>query len=436
MKNVARLIQFIAQFITLGLALAFVISLFAPQWTARLRGQPAESAAHTTAGADKTKTTAPVEKPAASKDTTEVGFGPAPPANSDNNSAPRGFAPVTASYAHAVDVAGPAVVSIFVNKIEQRTRPVLVRTDDPNLPPVVPAQVVTNVPTQNLGSGVIVNPEGYVLTNYHVIESATNISVILPDGRVNAAKIIGSDKETDLAVLQIDLINVPIVPIAEKPAVVGDVVLAIGNPFGLDKTVTMGIVSAVGRVIQETGEDFIQTDAAINSGNSGGALVNAYGELIGINSGTYSPSGNGSSTGISFAIPATTAMKVLDQIIHHGRVIRGWIGAAYRDAPQQPSDPMPVVTRGSVITAIQPDSPAAKAGLKVGDVIVRIDGKWVPNATALRNRESHLALGTKITVSALRDKDLQQFSLEVTERPAPPPPPQLPRPAQNNNAGQ
>ncbi|MBN8888272.1 MAG: trypsin-like peptidase domain-containing protein [Rudaea sp.] len=410
MKNVARLIQFIAQFITLGLALAFVISLFAPQWTARLRGQSEMQPASSSQTADSKP---PATKPATRAPEPTVGFGPEgsvqKPAVQD---APGS---VTTSYAPAVEAAAPAVVSIFVNKIEEQRRPVLIRQSDPSLP-LLPAQVITNVPTQNLGSGVIVNADGYVLTNYHVIKSATNISVIMPDGRTAAAKIVGSDEETDLAVLQLQqLAFVPTIPIAERAAAVGDVVLAIGNPFGLDKTVTMGIVSAVGRVNPATGEDFIQTDAAINSGNSGGALVNAHGELVGINSGTYSPSGN---IGIGFAIPVASAMKVLDQIIRNGRVIRAWMGVTYRDAPQQPNDPMPVVTRGSLITAIEPDSPAAKAGLKVGDVIVRIDGKWMPNATALRNRESHLTPGTKINVAAMRNNDLLQFDLDMAERPS------------------
>jgi len=277
------------------------------------------------------------------------------------------------------------------------------------------------VPTQNLGSGVVVNADGYVLTNHHVVERATNISVGMPDGRSMPVKVIGSDKETDLAVLKLDVWNTATIPIAEKPVAVGDVVLAIGNPFGLDKTVTMGIVSALGRIISpESGEDFIQTDAAVNSGNSGGALVNAYGELVGITSRTYSPSVNGGNVGISFAIPVDRAKKVLDQIIRYGRVIRAWIGVTCRDVPIQPGDPMPVITGGALVTAIDADSPAAKAGLKVGDAITRIDGQWVPNALALRNRESHLEPGSKVTVSAHRDGKQLQFDVTLVERPQPP----------------
>jgi S1-C subfamily serine protease len=241
----------------------------------------------------------------------------------------------------------------------------------------------------------------------------------MPDGHTVAAKVVGSDEETDLAVLKLNVWNVASIAIAEKPAVVGDIVLAIGSPFGLDKTVTHGIVSAVGRVVNPaTGEDFIQTDAAINSGNSGGALVNAYGELVGINSATYSPSGN---VGISFAVPVATAKMVLDQIIHNGRVIRGWMGADYRDVPPQANDPMPVVTGGALVTSVEAGSPAEKAGLKVGDIIVRFDGKWVKNQALLRNIESRFAPGSKVTVVAKRNDQVQQFDVELVERPNPQP---------------
>ncbi|MBS0567841.1 MAG: trypsin-like peptidase domain-containing protein [Proteobacteria bacterium] len=414
MKNLARLIQFVAQYVTLGLALAFVVSLVAPRWTERLRGTSAGTPPPAAAQGESARP--PATKPVVRSPGPGVAFGPA----SATSAVQPDAGSITASYSSAVEAASPAVVSIFVNKIEQQTRQVLVRTDNPNLPPVVPAKVVTNVPTQNLGSGVIVNSDGYVLTNHHVVERATNISVGMPDGRSMPAKVIGSDKETDLAVLKLDVWNVATIPIAKRPAVVGDIVLAIGNPFGLDKTVTMGIVSAVGRIIHpETGEDFIQTDAAINSGNSGGALVNAYGELVGINSDTL-PSANGGNVGISFAIPVERAKKVLDQIIRYGRVIRAWIGVTCRDAPSQSGDPMPVVTGGAFVTEVAADSPAAKVGLTTGDVITRIDDQWVPNALALRNRETHLAPGTKVGVTVLRGGKQLQFNVELAERPQPP----------------
>ena len=414
MKNFYRLIQFVAQFVTLGLALAFVISLFAPQWTARLRAPSSIDTAPPAVTDAQPETPKPREaKPATHRPEQSLPFGPSPIGNKTPPSESGGT--ITTSYSAAVDTAGPSVVSIYVNKIEEKRSQVLMRSRDPNLPFLFPAQVVTNVPIQSLGSGVVVNSDGYVLTNYHVIESATNISVVMPDGRSIAAKIVGSDQETDLAVLKLDVWNEAAIPIAEKPVAVGDVVLAIGNPFGLDKTVTMGIVSAVGRVVDPaTGEDFIQTDASINSGNSGGALVNAYGELVGINSRTLSPSGN---VGISFAIPVATAKMVLDQIIRNGRVIRGWMGATYRDVPPQANDPMPVVTNGALITSIAPGSPAEKAGLQVGDEIVRFDGKWVKNQSTLRNNESRHAPGSKVPVAAKRNGKLQDFEVELVERP-------------------
>ncbi|MBS0591111.1 MAG: trypsin-like peptidase domain-containing protein [Proteobacteria bacterium] len=416
MKNFVRLIQFVAQFVTLGLALAFIVTLLAPQWIAR-PGGGAESGPSPSHAAGPAADAAPVEAVRPPSPTSQGGanFGPT---SSKPATAAEGPVAFTASYSHAVEAAGPAVVSIFVNKVEeQRGRPQLFRTRDPNQPLVL-GQVVTNVPVQNLGSGVIVNSDGYVLTNYHVIKSATNISVVLSDGRSKKAQVVGSDEETDLAVLKLDVANQPSVAIASKPAAVGDVVLAIGNPFGLDKTVTMGIISAVGRIDPKTGEDFIQTDAAINSGNSGGALVNAYGELVGINSNTWSPSETGGNIGIGFAIPVAIAKRVLEQIIDHGRVIRAWMGVRYRDVPPAADDPMPVVTGGALVAALQPDGPAAKAGLLTGDVITRVDGKWIQNASALRNRETYLAPGATATLTVQRDGKQLQFKVELVERPS------------------
>jgi S1-C subfamily serine protease len=424
MKNFYRLIQFVAQFVTLGLALAFVVSWFAPQWTARLRG-PANDAQPPALPTESDSPRPQAAKPAVRPPKPGVAFGPG---NGQNNEpSPESGDTITTSYSHAVDVAGPAVVSIYVNKIETKKIQTVYVPRDPRLRdaiPPIPAGPphMSDVATRGLGSGVIVNSDGYVLTNYHVIQNATEISAVMPDGRSVAAKLIGSDAETDLAVLKLDVWNQTAIPIAENPAAAGDVVLAIGNPFGFNKTVTMGIVSAVGRIDPTTGESLIQTDAAINSGNSGGALVNAYGELVGINSLTFSPSGNGGNVGISFAVPVDVAKKVLQQIIEHGRVIRSWMGASYRDRPPQSNDPMPVVTNGAEITAIESDSPADKAGLKVGDVIQRFDGKFVPNELTLRNRESQLAPGTKVAVSAQRNGHPLRFDMELTERPSLPQP--------------
>jgi serine protease DegS/serine protease DegQ len=267
---------------------------------------------------------------------------------------------------------------------------------------------------QSLGSGVIVSTDGYVVTNNHVIQGAEQIKIVLYDGRLTNARVIGTDAETDLAVLKIDATNLPSITIADKtPLNVGDVVLAIGNPFGLNRTVTMGIVSALGRQLKmSTYEDFIQTDAAINQGNSGGALVNAYGELVGVNSDIFTPSGG--SIGIGFAIPVGTAKAVLDQIAAHGHVIRGWLGAEYAD-PSSPS--VPCAEQNVCVVGIYKDGPAALAGIRPGDILLALGGETITSQLDLRNREANIAPGTKVEVSGQRDG--VPFKLEATlqERP-------------------
>ncbi|MEP6940960.1 MAG: trypsin-like peptidase domain-containing protein [Rudaea sp.] len=387
MKNVPRSLQFAAQWITLGLAIAFVVGLLAPQSVERLRV---------------------ALRPAAAS-----GSEPAAPARAPN--------PVVSSYKVGVNRAAPAVVSIYANKMETRVEQGALVPNDPQLRDMIgaiPLTVRRSVPAQNLGSGVVFNADGYILTNFHVIKDAREISAVLQDGRVIAAKIIGSDEETDLAVLHIDAFNTQTVVVADQPPAVGDVVLAIGNPFGLGNTVTMGIVSAIGRQVSATSsEDFLQTDAPINTGNSGGALVNTAGELVGINSNNYSPSAGGGSVGIGFAIPVNTAKSVLEQIIRHGRVIRGWLGATYQDIAPQQNDPMPVVTNGATIMAVDPIGPASRAGIKAGDVVTRFDGKWVPNSFALRNREAHGSPGSKVMIAGLRDGKPFNFEIALAERP-------------------
>ena len=403
MKPLLRTLQFVAQFVTLGLAFAFVVSLFAPQSVERLR-----SALHPTQSVPAAPPPAvaePEQKPPAANPLPTFSVPEAP----------------LASYALAVKRAAPAVVSIYANKFEPRVvQPALV-PNDPQLRESVGAialgpPITRTVSTQSLGSGVVLDADGFALTNFHVIHNAKDIYAVLQDGRVIAAKVIGSDEESDLAVLRLDSYLMETLVAADKPPQVGDVVLAIGSPFGLGNTVTMDIVSALGRQVNpETGEDFIQTDAAINTGNSGGALVNTAGELVGINSNNYSPSGG--SIGIGFAIPMATAKKVMMQIREHGRVIRGWIGATYQDVPPKQNDPMPVFTNGVVIAAVASNGPAARAGLQSGDVISRIDNQWIPNQFALRNHESQSEPGTKIRVSYLRDGQLRTTDLVLAEKP-------------------
>jgi len=355
MRTLARSALFVLQFAVLGLAIAFVVSRVWPQRFA----------------ADATPT-------------------PAPP--------PAATAP--GSYRAAVDKAGPSVVSIYTQRVvaEQAYRsftdPTLSRYNGVTLGPARKRL------ERSLGSGVIVGEDGYVLTNHHVVAGADDILIGLWDGRITSARIIGVDQETDLAVIKIEGARLPAAHFAEADALrAGDVVLAIGNPYGLSQTVTLGIVSATGRnqLSLSRYEDFIQTDAAINSGNSGGALVNAEGALVGINTAVF-----GTGLGISFAIPAASARRVLEQIVQNGEVIRGWMGAEYAGAPASPAAEGSVQQRGAQIALLLPGGPADQAGLKPGDVVVEFNGQAVEDEGDLRSREAALAPATKVQVRALR----------------------------------
>jgi serine protease DegS/serine protease DegQ len=393
MKSLFRFLVFLGQFITLGLAAAFVASVFSPALVDNVRHHFATPASPAN--------TAPSVAHSA-------------PAHADT----AGELPdtVTVSYATAVARAAPAVVSIYANKVVS-TGPQVLMPANPVLQRMFPG-IIVGPPLkrreQSLGSGVIVSADGYVLTNNHVIQGAQEIEIVLYDGGATRARVIGSDAETDLAVLKIDAPDLPSIAIADQaPPNVGDVVLAIGNPFGLGRTVTMGIVSALGRQLKlSTYEDFIQTDAAINRGNSGGALVNAHGELVGINSDIFSPSGG--SIGIGFAIPVSTAKAVLDQIVAHGRVIRGWLGAEYADPASMQT---PCATHGVCVVGVYANGPAAMAGIKPGDALLTLDGKPIANQLELRNHEASLAPGTPVQLTGERNGTA--FSLDATlqERP-------------------
>ncbi len=260
--------------------------------------------------------------------------------------------------------------------------------------------------TQSLGSGVIVDAErGYVLTNNHVIERADKISVTLRDGRRFSAKLIGTDPESDIAVIQIPAENLTALPLADSEKLqVGDFVVAIGNPFGLGQTVTSGIVSALGRTGLgiEGYEDFIQTDASINPGNSGGALVNLRGELVGINTAILAPGGG--NVGIGFAIPIHMAEQIMQQLIEYGEVSRGRLGVTAQDLTPELAQAFGLKqTRGTVIAQVEPGSAAARAGLKVGDIILKINGKPVSNSADVRNRVGLLRVGSTVEITLLRD---------------------------------
>jgi serine protease DegQ len=350
MSRALRVLVFVLQFATIGLAIAFLVTRLFP---GQFNGAPAD------------------------------------PAVAAANS-PR-------SYARAVERASPSVVNIYTfRSVRDPAYPIF---SDPLFQRrgLRPRQRVES----NLGSGVIVRPDGHILTNFHVVVGADNILVGLWDDRLTPARVVGADRDSDLAVLKIDGANLPAAALPpDKALETGDVVLAIGNSVGLGHTVTMGIVSATGRNQPDYAryEDFIQTDAAINRGNSGGALVNAEGQLVGINSASLGQ--NSGVQGIGFAIPAASAIKVLDQIVSHGYVIRGWTGAEYSDTA--PSAAPTSAPRGVLLMLVVPGGPADRAGLKPGDVLLRFDGKPIESESELRGREASLAPGTVVRIEGER----------------------------------
>ncbi|CAJ1767823.1 outer membrane-stress sensor serine endopeptidase DegS [Aeromonas veronii] len=297
------------------------------------------------------------------------------------------------SFSYAAHRAGPAVVNIYTRSFAPN------QGNQGELRP------------QGLGSGVIMNQRGYVLTNYHVIADADQIIVALQDGRVFSAELVGTDQLTDLAVLYIESDNLPVIPQdPERLPEVGDVVLAIGNPYNVGQTITQGIISATGRTgLSSMGpdsngrQDLLQTDAAINEGNSGGALVNGRGDLVGINTATYHLNGNQESYGISFAIPYRLAKRIMDELIANGRVIRGYLGISSVEIN-------PIVARmmnlgdlrGLVVESLDPNGPAAKGGLQRGDVLLKINGEAISGVRSAMDKIVESRPGTKLTISVFR----------------------------------
>ncbi len=273
----------------------------------------------------------------------------------------------------------------------------------------------------SLGSGVVVSPQGYVLTNNHVIETADEIEVALADGRKAVAKVVGADPETDLAVVKINLQNLPAIVLGHADqAKVGDVVLAIGNPFGVGQTVTMGIISALGRnhLGINTFENFIQTDAAINPGNSGGALIDVNGNLLGINTAIYSRSGG--SLGIGFAIPVTTIKTVMESIINTGQVVRGWIGVEPQDITPELAESFGLSKKsGAIIAGVLKGGPADKAGIKPGDILMEVEGKPVTDTTDMLNLIAQLTPGHRAKMTVLRKSQESTIDVIVGTRPKP-----------------
>jgi serine protease DegQ len=278
-----------------------------------------------------------------------------------------------------------------------------------------------NEPQVGLGSGVIVSDNGYILTNNHVVEGADEIDVILNDGRRTRARVIGTDPDSDLAVLKVELDKLPVIVLGNSDALqVGDPVLAIGNPFGVGQTVTSGIVSALGRnqLGINTFENFIQTDAAINPGNSGGALVDASGNLLGINTAIYSRSGG--NMGIGFAIPVTTAQQVLESIVRDGQVTRGWIGVEPSDLSPELAETFGVKEdEGVIITGVLQNGPAAQAGIRPGDVITQVGGQAVRNVSELLTRVAALKPGQPVPFAVRRQNQALEINITPGVRPTP-----------------
>lgn len=326
-------------------------------------------------------------------------------------------APVGAASGHgfsaAARTASPAVVSINTSKAAEPGP----QAGDPWSRFFFGEQGPSQ-PQAGLGSGVIVSPAGYILTNNHVIEEADEIEVILNDGRKSVAEVIGTDPETDLAILKVDLNDLPVITLGDSDKLsIGDQVLAIGNPFGVGQTVTSGIVSALGRTQLgiNTFENFIQTDAAINPGNSGGALVDISGRLMGINTAIYSRSGG--SMGIGFAIPTSTAKSVLEAIVRDGQVTRGWIGVEPQDLSPELVESFGLnTTVGVIITGVLQNGPAAQAGIRPGDVITGVAGRPVSNVTQLLSSVAALTPGTAAQLDVVRKDGTQTISVTPGKR--------------------
>ncbi|MCE7625386.1 outer membrane-stress sensor serine endopeptidase DegS [Vibrio fluvialis] len=300
------------------------------------------------------------------------------------------------SFNEAVRRAAPAVVNIYSRKYSESDK--------------------TKLSTQGLGSGVIVSEKGYIITNYHVVAQADQIIVALQDGRVAAAQLVGKDRRTDIAVLRVEGTNLPVIP--QNPnyqAKVGDVVLAIGNPYNLGQTTTFGIISATGRssISADGRQAFIQTDAAINEGNSGGALVNTQGELVGINTASFQQATDMETYGISFAIPFTLASKIMDKIIADGRVIRGYIGVDGQDINAVTSRLLGSEHIGGIVVlGIDPHGPASQAGFQTRDIILKIDGQKINGRQSVMDTVTDLRPGTVVNFTLLRKGE--EITLPVT----------------------
>jgi serine protease DegS len=412
LAQLGRAVVFLAGALVGGLALAFILVLLRPELLPRLRAvsaAPAASIAPATSPA-----TAPGTAPGTTAATTN-----APPAitpvSATPGANPEGEAAV-GSYAAAVARAAPAVVNIYTRRvIREQVLPSPIEQFFGDTWPRIQQRV------QNaLGSGVIVDAAGHVVTNNHVIADADVINVQLADGRETRARVVGRDPDTDLAILSIKLGNLPVMPLGRSDlARVGDEVLAIGNPLGLQQTVTHGIISATGR--SQLGvaafENFIQTDAAINEGNSGGALVSVSGELLGINTAVIAKNmGNAGVEGIGFAIPVNLVRGVMGEILKNGRVSRGWIGVVAEDIAPEQAAQLGLPRGGVVITNLYRNSPAVASGLLPGDVVLKIGAQSVRSAQDAMSKLADYKPGSKVAIQVARGAKTLDVTCDVIER--------------------
>jgi serine protease DegS len=403
-RRIGNAAIFLAGTVVGGLALAFIVVLARPELLRpdlRLSGP---AAAMTTAPATASPATAAAAAVAAKIPREAPG-------------ADYAAGPALLSYAGAVRRAAPAVVNIYTERrVTERIAPSAIDQLFGDFLPRYRQQV-----QRALGSGVIVDSAGHIITNHHVIDNADTIMVQLADGRETRAEVVGRDPDTDLAVLSIKLKELPVMTLGRSDQLqVGDAVLAIGNPLGLSQTVTHGIVSATGRgqLGVATFENFIQTDAAINFGNSGGALVNAQGELIGINTAMLGKdSVAGGVEGIGFAIPVNLARGVMQEILDHGRVIRGWIGIVTADIDDSRAQQLGLAHGGVVVANLYVNSPGYTAGVRQGDIVLQVDGKPVRNAQDTLAQIAAKMPGSRLRLQLLRGSATQEFTVQVTEKP-------------------
>jgi serine protease DegS len=347
-----------------------------------------------------------------------LGVSAAPSAAPSAAAAPAGGARpslVMQSFADSVARAAPAVVNIYTARVvtERRQATPLDQLFGENWP------TYRQHVERSLGSGVIVDREGTIVTNQHVIAGADSIRVQLADGRISGAAVVGQDPDTDLAILHLSIVNPPVMPMGRSDTLrVGDIVLAIGNPYGLSQTVTQGIVSATGRgqLGLATFENFIQTDAAINLGNSGGALIDARGDLVGINTAVLNRT-YGGPEGIGFAIPVNLVRGVMEQILAHGHVVRGWLGFVPQDLSPEQASQLGILGAGVTVVNILVKSPAFEAGVRPGDVITLLDGEPVKSSQDLVGKLAALKPGSEVRLAGRHARETYQITLPISERP-------------------